>query len=224
MLITYHGHSEFILESSDGFILALDPFDAHVGYPMHEYFADVVSVSHQHSDHNYTEKIKGLPQIISKAGKTQVREDISITQIDAFHDDDEGALRGHTFLTLIEMDGLRLLHAGDLGTKLTGEQVAEIGQVDVLFIPVGGYYTIDAPQALETVRALSPTLTLPMHYKTACNASWPIASLGDFVRVLSSNDVVEMPLLRITKEDISCAPPFIALIPYGSSNQMEEIE
>ena len=206
MLITYHGHSEFYLEGANGFALLTDPYDAHVGYPMGEYRCDAVTVSHGHGDHNFTRKASGAPAIIDSAGEWHPAPEVKVTAIPSVHDDANGAKRGKNLIMKIEMEGLALVHLGDQGAPLTGGQIAALGRVDVLMIPVGGFYTIDAKTAFETVRALRPRVTIPMHYKTAVNAGWPISDEKEFLRLMGAEGLSPMPLLRVTKQDLSEQP------------------
>ena len=206
MLITYHGHSEFYLESADGFRLLTDPYDAHVGYPMHSYPADAVTVSHGHGDHNETAKALGAPAIVDSAGVWRVSPEITVTAVPSWHDDVQGAKRGPNLIMKIEMDGLTLVHLGDQGCPLTQEQIDALGRVDLLMLPVGGFYTIDAGAALDVCLALRPRIILPMHYKTAANRDWPIADEKPFLRLLGEENAAPMPLLRVTKGDLSQQP------------------
>ena len=213
MLITYHGHSEFYLEGASGFTLLTDPYDAHVGYPMGEYRADAVTVSHGHGDHNYTAKATGTPAIIDQAGEWYPAPEVKITAIPSVHDDTGGTKRGPNLIMKIEMEGLTLVHLGDQGAPLTAEQIKAIGQADVLMIPIGGFYTIDAKTAYEAVQAVKPRMVIPMHYKTAVNAEWPITDEKPFLRLMGAEGVSPMPLLRVTKQDLSEQPALALMQP-----------
>ena len=209
MLITYHGHSEFYLEGADGFRLLTDPYDAHVGYPMGEWPCDAVTVSHGHADHNYTKKALGAPAIVDGEGVWYPAPEKKITAIPSVHDDAGGAKRGKNLIMKIEMEGLTLAHLGDQGAPLTDAQIAALGQVDILFIPVGGFYTIDAKTAYGIVQALRSRMVIPMHYKTRVNADWPISDEKEFLALMGGGET--MPLLRVTKEDLSEQPKVVLL-------------
>lgn len=212
MLIIWHGHSEFCLEREDGFTLITDPFDAHVGYPMEKYRADAVTVSHGHGDHNDLQKIIGHPAIVDGAGEFQIAPDIKITAIPSFHDEVQGAKRGGNLIMKIEMEGLSLAHLGDLGIELDDAQLKALGEIDILMIPVGGFYTIDAQVARNIVYALNPKVVIPMHFKHAgVNGDWPISDGRDFLALMGAEHLQPMPLLRVTKGDLSQQPPLALL-------------
>ena len=211
MLISYHGHSEFMLEGKYGFSLLTDPFDAHVGYPMEEVRADIVTCSHGHGDHAFTEKVTGNPVIIQEAGVWQAGPDVKITAIPSFHDEVQGAKRGNNLIMKIETEGLSIAHLGDLGTPLSPEQKEALGEIDLLFLPVGGFYTIDAGTAYEIVQNLKPRIVIPMHYKTKVNADWPIAEAKDFLQLMGCEKLAPLPLLRVTKGDLSQQPSVVLL-------------
>lgn len=206
MLITYHGHSEFYLETAGGFALLTDPYDASVGYPMGEYRADAVTVSHGHGDHNYTAKAKGTPAIIDQAGEWYPAPDVKVTAIPSVHDMEGGAKRGPNLIMKIEMEGLTVVHMGDQGAPLTADQIQAIKNADILMIPIGGFFTIDSKTAYETVQAVKPRMVIPMHYKTAVNAGWPISDEKEFLLLMKAENTVAMPLLRVTKQDLSEQP------------------
>jgi len=185
--VQWFGHSCFLITSSDGKRVLTDPFNASVGYPLPSVEADVVLVSHSHGDHNNTAAAKGNPKIVRTEGENSAAG-ISFLGVSSFHDSSGGSQRGKNIIFVWEMDGVRLAHLGDLGQpELTADQLAEIGKVDLIFIPVGGNYTIDAKQATKVMEQLSPMLVFPMHYKTDV-VNLPIASVDGF---LAGKDSVE---------------------------------
>lgn len=164
MNIKWLGHACFKLTSEKGTVIVTDPFDESVGYPMPNVKADIVTSSHSHFDHNYFKAVKGNFDIVDTVGEHNIKG-INIKGVNTFHDDEHGAKRGKNIVFVFDIDGIRVCHMGDLGHVLTEKQVEEIGPVDVLLIPVGGYYTIDAKQAVEVMNQLKPKITIPMHYK-----------------------------------------------------------
>ena len=210
MIITYFGHSLFTLEAADGRILVTDPFDASMGYSMGRLQGDVITVSHEHHDHNNTSMVEGNPVVIRGEGTYEPLPNMRVTGIPSFHAEDQGARRGRNTLYLMEIDGLRLLHLGDLGHELSWAALNELGRIDVLMVPVGGYYTIDHNQAVALCLALNPRMILPMHYRTKASERLPIATVEDFLKALDVYPT-PMPLLRVTREDLA-AQPHVALL------------
>lgn len=205
MRIIYHGHSEFTLITGTGDRILTDPCDPAVGYGNAGAVCQAVTVSHGHHDHNWTQKCPADAVIVDKAGVCSPLPDVQVDMIPAFHDGEKGAKRGPNLLAKVTLDGLRVLHCGDLGHVPDEALVRRIGEVDVLLIPVGGFYTIDAVQAAETVRLLSPRVVIPMHYKTQVNADWPISDLEPFFAAMnaSRDERTPMPTVRIAKGDLS---------------------
>jgi len=212
MLITYYGHSLFALETADGHTIVTDPFDDSVGYMMGRLQGEVVTVSHEHHDHSNVSLVEGKPVVLRCEGSFEPLLGVRITGIPTFHDTQEGRLRGRNTLFLIEVDGLRLLHLGDLGHDLSQAACAALGRVDILMVPVGGYYTIDATQAVRLCHALQPRMILPMHYRTTASSGLPIAPVEDFLNALDVYPA-PMPLLRVTKEDLPQQPHVALLTP-----------
>ena len=132
--------------------------------------------SHEHADHFY-------PEGVELSGR---KPDFEIQRFDCWHDDARGAKRGKNMMTLVKADGLRVLHMGDLGHMLSPEQLAVLGRVDVLMIPVGGFYTIDARQAAELAKKIAPAVTVPMHYRGDGFGYDVIAPVGDFLRLMDN--------------------------------------
>ena len=181
MQIEWMGHACFLVTGSSGVKVLTDPFDEKVGYPLPKVEVDVVTVSHQHFDHNATQLLPGKPAVVEEPGR-HTAAGIEIRGVASFHDPDRGAKRGTNTIFVISLDGLQICHLGDLGHKLSAEQVAEIGAVDILCVPVGGFYTIDARLARETVDQLKPAVVLPMHYKFSSSVELPIAPVEDFLQ------------------------------------------
>ena len=210
MLFRHIGHAEFLIETESGVRIITDPYDASCGYPLQQITADVVLVSHHHHDHDAVENVKGEPRIIETAGRFTPETDVKVTAVRGLHDDANGSKRGETLLFLIEAEGLRIVHLGDLGSALNAEQLDVLKNPDVLMIPVGGFYTIDAKQAKETAEQLGARVILPMHYKTQYNRDWPISGPEPFAGQFDKTDVCEgTEALRITKADLECQPKVV---------------
>jgi len=179
------GHSAFLLTSSQGTKVLIDPPSASTGYAIAPIAGvDAVLVTHEHSDHNNVALATGSPLILRGLSATgwntidQRVKDIRIYSISPaipiYHDTQQGAQRGRNTIFVLEVDGLRLAHLGDLGHVLTPEIVQAMGAVDVVMIPVGGFYTIDAAGATTVVGQLNnPRVVIPMHYKTEARPTWP---------------------------------------------------
>lgn len=170
MQIQYYGHSCFKIttkpagRATDDVIIFFDPFDKELGLRPPQGQADIVFVSHDHSDHNNVSAIKGNPIIINTPGEYAVKG-INIVGIDSFHDNVSGVERGRSTIFILEVEDLKICHLGDLGEDLSAKQIEEIDGVDILFVPVGGKYTIDGKKAAELVHKIEPHMIIPMHYK-----------------------------------------------------------
>jgi L-ascorbate metabolism protein UlaG (beta-lactamase superfamily) len=186
MKITYLGHATFLLETGGASIL-IDPYDAKVGYPMPGVAPTLVLISHEHGDHNHLGMAQGQPRVIRGLADGQWRtvretvDGVAISSVPTYHDGAQGKDRGRNTVFIIEAEGLRIVHLGDLGHGLDESTAEAIGHPDVLMIPVGGHYTIDAAQAHAVVARLRPGVVIPMHYKTEINAGWPIGAVDAFL-------------------------------------------
>ena len=207
MLLEHIGHSEFLITLESGFRIVTDPYDAGCGYPVRKIEADGVLISHHHHDHDAAENVTGSPQIIDFAGEHTFAPDIRVTGIIADHDNAGGSKRGKTLLFLLEAEGLRIAHLGDLGCPLTADQLNLLGEIDVLMIPVGGFYTIDAKLAKETADQIGAKVVIPMHYRTEFNKDWPITDLDEFLKLCDPAEVRRGGgILHVTRGDIECQP------------------
>ena len=181
MLITHHAHSEFLIETAQGFRILTDPFDDHVGYPMHDVACDAVTVSHGHGDHSYLAKAKGYQVVADHAGKITLATGVTVTAVPCFHDDVQGVKRGPNLISIIEADGLRVAHFGDLGAW-DEDLAAQLEGLDIALIPVGGFYTIDADSAarlgLLTERGGEVLAILRTGYADAFNRDGDLTDLG----------------------------------------------
>jgi L-ascorbate metabolism protein UlaG (beta-lactamase superfamily) len=169
MRVKWLGHSCFLLTSDSGTRILTDPYtpgQSGLNYgPINE-SADIVLSSHEHHDHNNVAAVKGNPQVIRGPGSKEAKG-IKFRGIPAYHDEDKGSKRGNDTIFVFELDGLRICHLGDLGHDLSESEVKEIGRVDILFIPVGGFYTLDPHVAVRVSDRLKPRVVVPMHFLTA---------------------------------------------------------
>ena len=152
MKLEWMGHACFAITTDNGTRIVTDPFDEKVGYPLPWGRADIVTASHGHFDHACYERMN--PQNVVKEPGEYVFGDVKITGIASFHDDAKGAKRGSNVIFVIEADGKRIAHLGDLGHMLSEAQVAALGKLDALLIPVGGTYTLTGEQAAEQARTI----------------------------------------------------------------------
>ncbi len=192
MKIWWRGHSSFVIETL-GKKIVTDPYGSYVGYPMIPITADIVTISHEHRDHNDVPSVSGNPLVFRGTFETEI-DGIFIRGVNTFHDASGGQERGPNKVFIISSEGLQLVHLGDLGQSLSPQQVQEIGPVDILMIPVGGKFTIDAVGAAAVVQALKPKITIPMHYLTPF-VTLPIEPVDKFTSLY--NKVVRKPFLEV---------------------------
>ena len=196
MKITWLGQACFAIESAS--TLVTDPYNPMMGKLPGDLTAAVVTVSHAHPDHSYTQGVGGQPRIIAQTGRVTAGG-FDIRGIAAFHDNAQGKRRGGNIIFVIRAEEMTLCHLGDLGHLLTEQQVAEIGHVDVLMIPVGGFVTLGAADAAAVVAQLKPKLVLPMHYKTRKSfILLPIAGVNHFTKALGW-EVEDVEALAVTR-------------------------
>ncbi|MFA5197506.1 MAG: MBL fold metallo-hydrolase [Patescibacteria group bacterium] len=198
MEITYLGHSCFKIIGKKVSVLS-DPYDPEkIGIKLAKQDADVVTVSHDHFDHNYLEVVKSEFLLLDSPGEYEVKES-EFQGIKGFHDDSHGEERGQITIFNMEIDGIKICHLGDLGTELTSEQLDKVDGVDVLMIPVGGKYTIDAKAAIKVISQIEPKIVLPMHYREGKMTD--LAPLETFLQEFSVSPV-PMDKLKITGRDL----------------------
>lgn len=209
MKIKWLGHSCFLITADNDVRILTDPFDDSVGYPLPEVAADIVSTSHGHFDHNYIQVVQGEFFHVQGTGRFSYRG-IEITGVGAFHDQEQGAQRGENTLYKYTVDGLNVCHCGDLGHVLTAQQVEEIGPVDILLIPVGGFYTIGAEEATAVIALLKPSVIIPMHFKTEA-IQFTIAGVEPFLAKQAQCQRVGKQEIELTKETLPASPTVLVL-------------
>jgi len=199
MDITWLGHSCFRIKGSRATIVT-DPYSKDLGYSLGKPTARIVTVSHEHPGHCYVEGVGGQPKVVKRPGEYEI-SDVLIIGIATFHDREGGKKRGKNTVYLMEIDEVAVCHLGDLGHVLTSEQIEDIGNVDVLLLPVGGVSTINAPMAAEVVRQLEPKVVIPMHYKTPA-LKWELEPVDRFLKEMGAKQVSSQPKLSVSKSNL----------------------
>ncbi len=197
MNIQWLGHSAFKLVESTGTTIITDPYKGEmVGYDMPKgLVADIVSVSHNHDDHNYVGAVEGEYTLLNQEGAFEING-VHITSMQSYHDHHSGSRRGGNLIFKFRMDGVDICHLGDMGEACSIDICSQIGSVDILLIPVGGNYTIDAQSAKEYVDLLMPDVVIPMHYRTR-DCDMDIDKVDNFLklfdeeRIIYANDAID---------------------------------
>lgn len=220
MEITYLGHSSFKLKGKVGTVVT-DPYNEYVGFTFPSSSADIVTVSHDHPDHNQVDKVKGTarrdkPFIVTHPGEYEVGG-ISIFGVPTYHDASQGAERGSNTAFTILIDDIRVCHLGDLGHELSDTQLSQIGPVDVLLCPVGGVFTIDPSLAVKTIHSLDPSYVIPMHYKTPEHKQEVFAEMSTLSDFLNSYgvDVAPETKLNVEKDRLPEETELVTLVQYA---------
>ncbi len=208
------GHSSFRIKGKTVTVVT-DPFDpAAVGFPFPKHIAcDIVTVSHDHADHNNTQILEGNPFIVSGPGEYEVKG-VGIIGVPSYHDGQKGAERGNNTMYQMEIDGLHLAHLGDLGSPLNADAIDKLDGVDILFVPVGGSVTIDPNQAATVISELEPSIVIPMHYKTDrhnATAFGELSTLSQFLTVMGAVDTAAVPKLSMTKDKLPSQMQIVVL-------------
>lgn len=203
MQIKYLGHASFFIKSK-GARLVIDPYGEYIGLKFPRIEADIVTVSHAHADHNAIHAVAGNPLIIDWPGEYE-KMGVRITGYKYYHDKDKGAERGENVLFKIEADELSILHCGDLGTVPEDKFLDEIGEVDVLMVPVGGFYTIDSSEAIELIKKVEPAIVIPMHYNRReldQKVFEKLTGVEEFLKKMGVETKAPETQLNIKKEDL----------------------
>jgi L-ascorbate metabolism protein UlaG (beta-lactamase superfamily) len=208
MEIKYLGHSCFRLKTNQATVVT-DPFNpTMVGIPLAKQAADIVTISHQHEDHNFLERITGTesrpePLVFDAPGEYEA-QDVGVVGLPSFHDASQGSERGKNTIFVFQIDGLLVAHLGDLGHTLEEKKIEELGPIDILIIPVGGTFTLSPEQAGKMVAAIGPSVVIPMHYKLPGHAEGfnQLATVEQFLDKADLETVRREDKLRITKDTL----------------------
>lgn len=213
MEIVRLGHSSFKLRGKTA-TLVTDPFDSEmVGIKFPKVEADIVTVSHQHEDHNYVAGVTGTPIVVAGPGEYEIKG-VKIIGVGTYHDDTFGSKRGRNTIYHIEMDGLSLVHTGDLGHKLDEKEMELLDGVDILMVAIGGVYTIGPEEATGLISKLEPEIIIPMHYKDPRGREdfySQLASVEDFLKQMGKGSISSVPKLNITKDKLPAEPTIVVL-------------
>ncbi|MBI2305564.1 MAG: MBL fold metallo-hydrolase [Chloroflexi bacterium] len=211
MKLKWYGQAAFLIAAQDGTRIITDPYTPgeRLTYSAIDEAADIVTVSHEHFDHNNVAGVKGKPQVVRGVGDHAVKG-IQFKGVSAYHDTTQGSQRGPNTIFTFTVDGMKVCHLGDLGHPLSDKEVAEMGPVDVLLAPVGGYFTIDAQAAAKVCDQLGAKVVIPMHFKTP-QADLPISSVDGFVALRRNvrrieGSEVEIEVLPAAQETVVLQP------------------
>ncbi len=203
MHINYLGHSCFKLQGKDSkgdnVTIATDPFDKSYGLRAPSFEADIITVSHQHKDHNNITAARNQPYVIDTAGEYEIK-DVFIQGIDSYHDEKEGEERGSNIIYRINFEDIVITHLGDLGALLNNKQLEFLQGTDILMVPVGGKYTLDAKKAVEVIHQIEPRIIIPMHYKVS-GLKIDIDGVDKFIKEIGMKPTEEEKL-KINKKDL----------------------
>lgn len=185
MTIQWLGRSCFKILTKNGtdeVTIAIDPFtDNKDGLKMPKFGADILLMTHDHTDHNNADAIRGEPFVVTTPGEFEFKG-VFIYGIPSFHDDKDGKERGKNIIYKVISEEISFVHLGDLGHELTAEQVERLGNVDILAIPVGGIYTIDAAKANKIIAQVEPRFVIPMHYQNATDKKPELKTVDEFLK------------------------------------------
>jgi L-ascorbate metabolism protein UlaG (beta-lactamase superfamily) len=198
--ISWLGHSCFRIKGKEATIIT-DPYDPSLGYNSGKLAADIVTISHEHPGHSYLGNIEEGYKVISGPGEYELKG-VFITGIQTFHDNSDGRERGKNTIYIFEVDGVTLCHLGDLGHSLSPSIIENIGNVTVLFLPVGGVSTIDSITASELVRAISPKIVVPMHFKTDV-ISKRLDPIDMFLKKMGIKEIIPQAKLSVNRTAFS---------------------
>lgn len=200
MLITYLGHSCFKIQDktgADGITLTTDPYDKQVGFRVPSFETDIVTVSHNHYDHNNVKAMRGEPFIIDTPGEYD-KKGVLLHGIVSKHGG--GKTDVVNIMFRIEIDDISVAHLGDLGELLNEKQLEVLSGVDILMIPVGGKYTLDAKKAVDVISQIEPRIIIPMHYKVGASKI-DIDGVDKFIKEIGIMPTEETRL-NIKKKDL----------------------
>jgi L-ascorbate metabolism protein UlaG (beta-lactamase superfamily) len=193
--LTWYGQSTFLMRTGDGFKILMDPVNPSMAKVEISESVDLVTISHEHGDHNYVALAKGNPTVIHGLNGTEYAKvdetfkGVHVRTVGSFHDNQEGSQRGKNAIFVFELSGLKVVHLGDLGHKLNESQIKALGTPDILMIPVGAGPTVDLQTALEVIKQLNPRVVIPMHFSPANTPAggFKLGSVEDFIKIIGNS-------------------------------------
>ena len=203
MEIKYIAHSSFIIKTKNATVIT-DPFANSIGVKFPKVAADLVTISHAHDDHNAVQNVDGSPTVFDWPGEFETKN-VATIGIATFHDDEKGASRGSNIMYKFTVEGINILHCGDLGHVLDDKTIEAIGAVDILMIPTGGIYTVDALKAAAIAKKIDPTFVIPMHYANdQLNPKMfgELEPVSAFTKLFGGANIEPQPKLVVKREDI----------------------
>ena len=212
MKIKWYGHAAFLITSDQGTHIIIDPYEpgafgGQLSYGKINDQADIVLTSHDHADHNYTKDLPGSPQVVKGSGSKTIKG-VLIKGVSTYHDPSKGSERGANTIFTFKINQIQLCHLGDLGHLLSDKKLAEIGSVDILLIPVGGFFTIDPKEATRVAEQIKPKILIPMHFKTE-KCGFSIAPVEDFLKGKTS---IKRPRVSETTFDKATLPQQMEIV------------
>ena len=213
MKVKWLGHSAFKITSDNGTSVITDPYSAYSGLSYGEIkeSADVVTISHEHGDHNNAAAVQGNPEVVKEAAPVE-KKGIKFSGVATYHDDAGGSKRGGNTIFCFEIDGIKVCHLGDLGHPLDDKGAAAIGEVDVVLTPVGGFFTIDAETATGVCDQLAPKVIIPMHFKND-KCAFPISAVDDFLEGKTGVNKPGSSEAEFKKENLPATTQIVVLEP-----------
>ena len=215
MKIKYLGHSAFELAVEGGTSIVFDPYTAGafgtLDYGPIDGQYDVAVVSHDHDDHTCRSIVSRAKKVVNKAGSAECGG-VRFESVACFHDETKGSQRGKNLISVVEAEGLRVAHLGDLGHPISTKDCPVLAGVDILMIPVGGHFTIDASAAAKIAKELQPKIVIPMHYKTP-KVDFPITPVENFTRLMDNVESTGTSEIEVTKETLPAKMKTIVLEP-----------
>ena len=195
MELTYIGHSCFYIKGKKTSVV-IDPYNPDVtGFKMPKQNAKILLNSHNHEDHSFNKQVN-YERLIDTPGEYEI-DDVYITGFSTFHDNKEGSERGKNIVFQIEIEGISILHLGDIGHELPEKYISKIGRVDILLIPVGGHFTIDAFVASKIISTIEPSIVVPMHFKSEDSSLKELDDLSKFLHEMGVSNPEKLESLKL---------------------------